>query len=102
MPEMLGFITLIIPLERLPKLVERAVLPELMLKVEHDEAFAYFPSCDSAEVENWINELSKAGFCPYAEINGDLKWVDVCVVDQITGVTLPCDWLPDELSKPSL
>ena len=48
-----------------------------------------------------LDEWEARGFQGMRKIDGEMQWIDCCVVDQFSGPTLPCEWIEtggDDLS----
>jgi hypothetical protein len=46
-----------------------------------------------ADIESLVRVWQSMGLVAFGESEGRRFWKDLCVVDQLTGPTLPCEWL---------
>lgn len=63
-------------------------------RVWYDDHLLRDGAMSPADISTLVEEWTKLGFEPMAEIDGKKVWKDCCVTEHVFGgPTLPCEWL---------
>lgn len=62
-------------------------------KIKYDEHLYKDGAMSPDDIEQIIEFWKKHGLIPIEEREGKKYWNDLCVIDQFSGPTLPCDWI---------
>jgi hypothetical protein len=90
------FLNLLIPISKIDKYYKGGFEQykiDRKNNFESDDYLVKEGAMSSYDIENMVNDWEKLGLKPFVDINGKNKWEDVCVVDQLCGLTLPCEWV---------
>jgi len=61
--------------------------------LSYDDHLMRICSMSPREMELLVNHWGTMGFETYVECGDKAFWSECCIVDQLAGITLPCDWL---------
>ncbi len=96
----LEFISLIIPIERIEKhypggfnKYKRDNNQAIGRRIWFDNYIVRDGAMNPMDIEYLVNSWEEFGLVGITEVNGTKQWQDLCVVDFIGGMTLPCNWL---------
>jgi len=70
--------------------------------ISYDDHLMRLCSMNPHEMEQLVNHWGKMGFETYVENGDSAFWSECCIVDQLGGVTLPCEWLTTANDKRSV
>jgi hypothetical protein len=96
----LEFINFIVPVstikDKYPGGWEQCLLDHRALiggRVWYDDYLFRDGAMGSSDIEILIEKWSELGFNTHEAGDTPTKWLDVCVIDSFSGLTLPCDWI---------
>jgi len=96
----LEFISLIIPIEKIEKnypggfdKYKRDNAQNIGRRIWFDNYIVRDGAMNPMDIEYLVKQWEKFGLVGIIEENGNKQWKDLCVVDFLTGCTLPCKWL---------
>lgn len=104
----LKFISVIIPIETIEKCRDIGGFKGILeiqkewigKKVLYDKYLYKDSAMGSYDIDKIIEFWEKQGLTPTKTQNGKTYWKDLAVVDFVSGLTLPCDWLELEEEEP--
>jgi hypothetical protein len=59
----------------------------------HDEHLLGIGAMNPNDIEELVSDWARLGFLGIVEENGEEVWKEMCVVDELFGPTLRCDWI---------
>lgn len=96
----LEFINLIIPIEKIEKYYpggfnkyKKDNSQAIGRRIWYDNLIVRDGAMNPMDIEYLIKEWEQYGLVGIVEIEGIKQWKDLCVVDFLIGITLPCKWL---------
>jgi hypothetical protein len=59
----------------------------------YDEHLVKFGVTDSADIRKIALDMDAIGLVGVSHTNDEPEWADYCVIDELMGPTLQCDWI---------
>ncbi len=70
-------------------------------KISYDDALYKDGAMSPNDIQIIVDFWEKQGLIPIENRNGKTYWKDLCVIDQFSGATMPCEWVKYDITSSS-